>query len=515
MTKPRDPEALLSAYLVAGMEVLPDRVVDSVLDEIHRTRQRVVSSSWRTRSMFKPSLADAAVVAVLVSGALLMSRPSQPVIGGPSPALGVSPSPSQPALTPTPTAAVTPPAVLSLDLTWTKLALDGRSPRVAWLDDRFVLVDVDSGAVSTSSDGASWHALQPGDPDPGYAQLLRGSYATWQDNVAGWWNPQDAGDGRGEITGTPQVTARDILRIVRPPAEPTETTPFKGRIGSIGIGPAGIVARVGSHLDWDAWVASRLGDDWVSHYTGVSFKDGILRIGMDNGPGLRVVWADEGFLPGDYQDSQGTGFAWYSPDGAHWTNILGGVSPSSNSGPGFPTILETVVGVSDGFIAQGDNPEDSCRLPDGCSDIWYSPDGVTWRNLGGPEACSSDCQVLPWKGGALVTDGIKRFDVWTSEGHSELPMAAELPAVSEPRDLTVGTGPLGLVTVLKDDKKILVTRGGVDSKIQPMPAEMAAAGISGRMPTVAVGERSVLIVLWSGSYEKGYVPSLWVGSAEP
>ncbi len=44
MTKPRDPEALLSAYLADGMEVLPDRVVDSVLDEVHRTRQRPCSA---------------------------------------------------------------------------------------------------------------------------------------------------------------------------------------------------------------------------------------------------------------------------------------------------------------------------------------------------------------------------------------------------------------------------------------------------------------------------------------
>ena len=38
MTKPRDPDALLSAYLAVGMEVLPDRVVDSVLDEGHLDR---------------------------------------------------------------------------------------------------------------------------------------------------------------------------------------------------------------------------------------------------------------------------------------------------------------------------------------------------------------------------------------------------------------------------------------------------------------------------------------------
>ena len=56
MTTPRDPDALLVAYLADGMEVLPDRVVDAVLDEVHRTRQRAVFDPWRTRSMFKIAL---------------------------------------------------------------------------------------------------------------------------------------------------------------------------------------------------------------------------------------------------------------------------------------------------------------------------------------------------------------------------------------------------------------------------------------------------------------------------
>ena len=63
MTKPRDPEALLSAYLAEGMEVLPDRVADAVLDEVHRTRQRAVFGRWRTRSISRVAFAAVAVVA--------------------------------------------------------------------------------------------------------------------------------------------------------------------------------------------------------------------------------------------------------------------------------------------------------------------------------------------------------------------------------------------------------------------------------------------------------------------
>ncbi|MEO6208288.1 MAG: hypothetical protein ABIP77_10100 [Candidatus Limnocylindrales bacterium] len=80
MTKPRDPGVLLSAYLADGMEVLPDRVADAVLDEIHRTRQRAVLGSWRTRvaqrmnSTLKIALAAAAVIAVTLVGVTYLPR---------------------------------------------------------------------------------------------------------------------------------------------------------------------------------------------------------------------------------------------------------------------------------------------------------------------------------------------------------------------------------------------------------------------------------------------------------
>jgi hypothetical protein len=378
---------------------------------------------------------------------------------------------------------------------------------VAWIGDRFAMIDQESGAVSTSMDGASWHVLQPGDPDPGYGQLLRGSFATWQHDVVGWWSP-NPGDGLS-IAKQPPVTARDVLRIVRSPAAPTESRPFKGRIESIGIGPAGIVAQVHSHLDWDAWVASKLGADWVSRYKGVDFKDGILEITMKpgKGRGLKVVWADQGFEPGDYMDG---GFGWYSPDGEQWTLMPAPAQPTNGDGGlGFPTGFGDVVGVSDGFIARGVDTEGSS--PDDVAGMWYSRDGLTWRNVGNVPNGSAG-EVVSWKGGALVTDGVGGFDFWTSQGHTELPMAESVRAAWKQPEAGFGTGPLGLVTVLKDDGEILVTRDGVDSDIQPMPAEMAAdSTLFYGTPNVAVGERSVVVVLWSGTQE-GRIPSLWVGT---
>lgn len=149
MTKPRDPDALLSAYLADGMEVLPDRVVDSVLGEVHRTRQRAVFGPRRTRSMVKTALGAAAVVAVLVSGAtLFLSRPGQPGIGGPSPTPTVRPSQSDAAR---PSASPSASAAL---LIWTRASLDEDWPAP-------VRSEPDGGAIVLSRERAGFEYADP------------------------------------------------------------------------------------------------------------------------------------------------------------------------------------------------------------------------------------------------------------------------------------------------------------------------------------------------------------------
>ena len=109
MTTPRDPDTLLAAYLADGMEVLPDRVVDAVLDEVHRTRQRTVFGPWRTPPMFKPILGAAAVIAVLVFGGAIW-------LGAFDPSTDVGPSPAAPpssAASPSPAASASASASAS------------------------------------------------------------------------------------------------------------------------------------------------------------------------------------------------------------------------------------------------------------------------------------------------------------------------------------------------------------------------------------------------------------------
>jgi hypothetical protein len=243
----------------------------------------------------------------------------------------------------------------------------------------------------------------------------------------------------------------------------------------------------------------------------VTFQNGVLQIKLDNRPGLKVVWADEGFELGDYQ---GAGFEWYSPDGKQWTAVPAVDPTTSESGAAFPSGFGDVVGVSDGFIARAATWNDSC--PNGCDVMWHSPDGLTWRKLGQLASSPSDTSLLPWMGGALVTDGAMRFDLWTSQGHSELPMATELPTSSEHSGGIVNVGPFGLVSILPGDKQVIFTRDGVDRKVQPIPDAMAAfSGINRHGPSVHVGDRSVLFSSWTEIADQVWVPSLWVGSIEP
>ena len=87
--------------------------------ENQRPRRPAVVGPWGTRSIVRTALGAAAVIALVVSGAMLfLARPGQPSIGGPSPSPTVSPSQSDeaagPSASPSPT--VTP-------ILWTEASL--------------------------------------------------------------------------------------------------------------------------------------------------------------------------------------------------------------------------------------------------------------------------------------------------------------------------------------------------------------------------------------------------------
>ena len=224
---------------------------------------------------------------------------------------------------------------------------------------------------------------------------------------------------------------------------------------------------------------------------------------MDNGPGLRVVWADEGFELGVLQDR---GFGWYSPDGVQWTAMAPNDHPTGNSGSSLPTGgFGSVVGVSDGFIATGAYPDGTCADPNGsCTGMWFSSDGLTWRLLGTtPEliglserSCVFETVATLLRENCCPGRVARSRSTATGLSPSGAPVAPRSFKSQRNGDGTVATGPLGIVSI--GDGRVLVTRDGIDWDIQAMPAEMAADG-SGRGATgVGVGERSVLVLVGGG-----------------
>ncbi len=101
MTHESDFDRIAEAWLADGPAELPERVLDAVVDEIHLTRQRrAVRAPWRFPVMTTPSrVGAAAVVGILaVGGLLLITRPGQSAVAGPSPNSGVAATASQTAV---------------------------------------------------------------------------------------------------------------------------------------------------------------------------------------------------------------------------------------------------------------------------------------------------------------------------------------------------------------------------------------------------------------------------------
>ena len=94
MTDSRNPDRLIRAFLSEGTEELSDRVYNSVRDQLHHDRQRVVIVPWRMPLMnntIRIAVAAAAVLVVAFVGYQMMAGPS---VGDPSPSPSSSAAPS-------------------------------------------------------------------------------------------------------------------------------------------------------------------------------------------------------------------------------------------------------------------------------------------------------------------------------------------------------------------------------------------------------------------------------------
>ncbi len=104
MTRQRDFDELIHTFVNEGPAELSPRLIGSIRDEIHGTRQRTLWRPWRTSSMPRPFLVFAVLGAIVLAfGAFLLVGPGGRVNAPPSPAPVTSPSPSPtPLFTPSP-----------------------------------------------------------------------------------------------------------------------------------------------------------------------------------------------------------------------------------------------------------------------------------------------------------------------------------------------------------------------------------------------------------------------------
>jgi hypothetical protein len=98
MTAHRDPDRLISAFLMEGQTVLADPIYDAVRATIEHRAQRVVFGPWRMPDLMNRfvaiGLGAAAVVAVLAIGLQFLPSTSGGVGGAPSASPSPTPSPT-------------------------------------------------------------------------------------------------------------------------------------------------------------------------------------------------------------------------------------------------------------------------------------------------------------------------------------------------------------------------------------------------------------------------------------
>jgi RNA polymerase sigma factor (sigma-70 family) len=95
MTIQTDPDRRLELFLDEGPEVLPDRVLDGVRDDIHRMRQRGMFGPRRYFTMRK-ILGSAAVVAILLAGGGTLWANRDAFTGSATPEPTATPTPAEP-----------------------------------------------------------------------------------------------------------------------------------------------------------------------------------------------------------------------------------------------------------------------------------------------------------------------------------------------------------------------------------------------------------------------------------
>jgi hypothetical protein len=193
MTTQRDPDRLLQLFLDEGPEVLPDRVLDGVRDDIHRIRQRAVFGPRRYFSM-RMFLGSAAVVALVLAAGGIMWANRDSFTGSSTPSPTASPSPAEPVGDLIPGATYRPMS-FSQPFTFTLPASfeDGDARGDVWPDRHTFDLQVGSGGAVTFHD----ETVLTDDPCH-----ITGTIPDVPDDVEGWLT----GSGGSTVSAPGQIS---------------------------------------------------------------------------------------------------------------------------------------------------------------------------------------------------------------------------------------------------------------------------------------------------------------------
>jgi hypothetical protein len=176
MTRQRDIERVLEAWLRPGPTVMPDRLFDEVLDRVdHQPQRRLARIQLRISTMRPIALiAAAAVIAVVVgAGFVLLGRPSTPDVGAPTPVPSHSPAPSASTVP-----SASPVAALPAELTYRWIGAPRAIPSISsgevlpllWMTEPRVFLNADLAGRFFDSDVAPVAPATPTPPGSGPKQ---------------------------------------------------------------------------------------------------------------------------------------------------------------------------------------------------------------------------------------------------------------------------------------------------------------------------------------------------------